>query len=873
MTVSKLDPESHKLWEQLLGSSTELPTFERLREYLETRFRTLEVLHPGKEVVKRNAQSFSTNIATTTNAKCAYCSELHYICHCKEFAKLEIDNRREYVKQKGLCFNCLIPGHSVAVCKQMTTCRKCSRKHHSLLHVNHQTIKAQTITTTCTENPLQSLEEYTPQVPTTYTALKTEIRGCKVLLVTALVLAKSRDGTTHTLRALIDQGSQASFITESASQLLGLRRTRIQGHVTGINSTKTMQTRSMIESLVLTSLDKEYNISVDAYVLNTLTTILPAHNIICSWPQISKLKLADPTYSTPGRIDLLLGAEVYSRILLDGLHKSPQASIIAQNSHLGWLLSGKIDDHSPSCNTIVIMHSRLEIDETLRKFWEVEDLPTTERTQTMAEIKCEEFYVSTTQRTSEGQYIVRLPFIHDNPSSHFGGTRTRAINRLHQMENRFKRQPELKMAYTDFLKTYHELGHMTLVPSTDYSNSKAYYLPHHAVFKECSSTTKLRVVFDGSAKSSNNVSLNELLLVGPMLQQDIRNVILRWRRHKICFVADIKMMYRQILIDDADANYQRIVWRSHETDEIKEYKLRTVTYGTSSAPYLAIRTLHQLAEDEQDKFPKAAAIIKTDFYVDDLMSGCSSEEEAINVSKQLMILLQKGGFELRKWTSNNRRFLETIPPEYREHSESHEIGMENAIKALGITWNPNTDNFELKPYFRTTYNHPMTKRSVLSDIASMFDPLGWLAPTIVLAKIILQKLWLAGLDWDEALPSQLAGEWVTYRTELVQMEKIKLTRWIGIDGIHNRVELHGFSDASCMAYSAVVYARVIKTDGSIHVSLVAAKTKVAQVKQISLPRLELCGAVLLAKLLSHMRLCFNIPDHCVVAWTDSTIVL
>jgi hypothetical protein len=212
---------------------------------------------------------------------------------------------------------------------------------------------------------------------------------------------------------------------------------------------------------------------------------------------------------------------------------------------------------------------------------------------------------------------------------------------------------------------YEELGHMTPV-SAHAENQPYYYLPHHPVIRNSSTTTKMRVVFDGSAKSSSGLSLNDLLHVGPTVQPDLYSIVLWFRTHHICFTADIAKIYRQVLIHPDNRDLQRILWRYSPDEPIKEYQLNTVTYGTSSAPFLATRCLNKLADDNQDKDPEVSQAIHNDFYVDDLLSGSSTIEEAIHLRDGITSLLQTAGFELRKWASNSEQFLNDIPENSRE---------------------------------------------------------------------------------------------------------------------------------------------------------------------------------------------------------------
>ncbi|XP_052753688.1 uncharacterized protein LOC128201267 [Galleria mellonella] len=867
--VGKLDSESHKLWEQSLGNSTEIPTYADLASFLENRFRILEMISSTqvKELSKKiyTPQKFTSvkTYVTEVNSTCTYCSQNHYICHCKKFTTLTVSERQHFIKTNNICFNCLIKGHSVKQCRQSTTCKKCGRRHHTLLHLT--TLNKPEITTERNES-VQS-----PSTSCHTANTKPETNNKQIILPTAQIKVKANNGSTYVLRALVDQGSQASFVTEAAVQLLNLDRTPVIGKITGISNSQEVTTKSIVTLTIHCKNPSLSRIEVNAYVLRKLTSILPSREFPQgTWPSSMQLDVADPDFHKPSPIDVLLGADVHAHIILDGIHK--HNTLVALNSRLGWLLAGSVSQTVTQIHNMVVAHNKLEVDQLLRQFWEIEEHVPHKKPMSASEIQCEEHYKNTYTRNDDGRYVVRLPF-KEFPSTSLGDSKTLAVNRLQQMEKRFLHKPEFKNQYTNFMDEYLSHEHMEMIPENELNtnNKNIYYLPHHAVLRPSSLSTKLRVVFDGSAVPANGKSLNDELLIGPPLLQDIRYLITRWRQHKICLVADIQKMYRQILVSKKDIDLQRIVWRESLNDPIQEYRLLTVTYGTSCAPFLAIRTLHQLAEDECGEFPREAEIVKEDFYMDDLLTGTSTEESAIFLQNRLTELLARGGFPLHKWSSNSKLVLNQISNDKRDSLSTVTIKVEDTIKALGIIWNSQTDNFELTLNLEFK-SHNVTKRTVLSAITKSFDPLGWLAPSIIVLKIFMQKLWLAGLDWDEELPLELKTEWFTYLDKFSHMQIIPFPRWLSILNTTTRVELHGFSDASCAAYAAVVYIRVWNGK-NVNVHLVFAKTRVAPVKQITLPRLELCGAVLLAKMLSSLKTVLKIQNNCVFAWTDSTIVL
>lgn len=875
--VSKLDPETHKCWEQSLGSTIELPLFSQLTSYLEGRFRAMEMVQTiqkkeKKETSQTNAPKLKSIKTFTGELKteCSYCQKNHYICHCTEFTQLDVEKRREFVKNNGLCFNCLVKGHSIKFCRQDTSCRKCNRRHHTFLH--DDTIIAKPILTSESPTPTgeSDCDEPDPNL-NAITSMKIAMHSnTQVVLATALVGVKDRTGTLIPLRALVDQGSQATFITETTVQLLGLKRSRLEANVTGIGN-NSIKARHIVNIDIHSLLNTEYVTQVNAHVLTKLTPLLPSKEIdITNWPGLTQMKLADPHMHSPGPIDLLLGADVYAMILLEGLQRN--GSLIAQNSRLGWLLSGTIHSKvDQSSHNLTVSTTLIEVDQLLRKFWETEEYKPNEKPLSLLDKQCEEHYKQTHTRQEDGRYIVRLPF-KDNHEENLGDSRQIALNRLHHMEKRFAHKPKYQQDYIQFMTEYQTRNHMEDVKPKEKPSHKVYYLPHHAVVREASTTTKLRVVFDGTAQPSDGSALNQELLVGPALQRDLRDLIIRWRTHKVCLLADVKQMYRQILVSKDDVDYQRILWRPSPLDDVVEKRLLTVTYGTSCAPFLAIRTLKQLAQDEKLNYPETFDVINNDFYMDDLLTGANDENAATNLQKRVTEIMAKGQFEMHKWASNSHVVLQEIPNSHKIAKESVDITMDDTIKALGVRWNSLHDVFELK-FDISSQTKPFTKTTVLSDIAKAFDPLGFLGPVIITSKIFLQKLWLCGVGWTDELPLELASEWSSYRDQLLHMDIIYLNRWLHTlsDGT-TRLEVHGFSDASCLAYSAAVYLRVITTN-TIHVSLVIAKTKVAPVKQVSLPRLELCGAVLLSKLLNDVKTSLKVADESVFAWTDSMIVL
>ncbi|GFU86320.1 integrase catalytic domain-containing protein [Trichonephila clavipes] len=328
-------------------------------------------------------------------------------------------------------------------------------------------------------------------------------------------------------------------------------------------------------------------------------------------------------------------------------------------------------------------------------------------------------------------------------------------------------------------------------------------------------------------------------------------------------------MYRQILVADEDQKYQQILWRNNSSENIRTYKLKTVTYGLASASFLTTRCIKQIALDDKDN-PNLSRVLQEDIYMDDLLSGADTPNNAISICKDIAHVLSTRGFHLRKWNSNSTEFL----AQFSEHS-SHDARVEfskdsnESSKVLGLFWNSSNDTFGFQPSLELT--PPLTKRRILSESSKIFDPLGLLSPCTVFMKIFYQKLWLTKTDWDSPIPQQLTEDWLRFQKAFNAINYLTVPRWVILTA-DNIVELHGFADASSLAYAAAIYCRQ-KHNGKIKVQLLVSKTKVAPVKQVSIPRLELCGAHLLSKLFKSVLRTLEYYTFDVFAWTDSKIVL
>jgi len=423
------------------------------------------------------------------------------------------------------------------------------------------------------------------------------------------------------------------------------------------------------------------------------------------------------------------------------------------------------------------------------------------------------------------------------------------------------------------MNEYIELGHMSIVNvNPDVSmTDRHYYLPHHAVLKESSTSTKLRVVFDASAKTDTNISLNDVLLKGPCIQEELVSIMARFRTHRYAISADIKKMYRQIWVTESQHDYQRILWRENPDQPLNTYCLKTVTYGVITASYLATACLNKLSNDEAYRYPEACRALNQDFYVDDFLGGAASLSEALKLRNDLITVLKKAGMELCKWSSNDYRLLKDVNGTNSSGTNNF-TDKENTTKILGMYWNQSIDAYQysVRPY---NENIRVTKRVVLSEISSVFDPLGLISPIIIKLKIIMQRLWQVNMSWDAVLPSDIEKDWIDSRRKMIDLNTLAINRsLVGDDEIAD-IQLHGFSDSSATAYGACLYLRVVNINGKCTTNLICSKSRVAPLKTVSIPRLELLAAVLLVRLASKYAPCLRLPIKKTFYWTDSMVVL
>jgi len=877
--VKKLDRHTHVLYESQIKNPRELQSMKDFLKFLEQRFQALESLgnkEKGKSHENQGGAKPKATSATVTSSQCRFCAEKgHAIYYCKKFIEMKPKERLNWVTKQRLCPKCIKAEHSAQSCKTRS-CPRCKRNHNSLLHLDKQdnTAKGQSSenskpsTTIAVSDASTHVENKTPNdVAASLTAsIPTEPKKSYGLLGTAIIYLENRKGQQIEFRALLDSCSQINIITERAARKLGINQAAGSIDVSGVglssNSTnKQVRTR-------LSSKNNDFNASLLAYTMPAIVTNQPSVNFnINSWPIPKEIPLADPEFHAPGPIDVLIGVELYHDIVQTKVIRMGKDLPVLEKTVFGYVVTGRIGESVLTCApTCAVLTNKVELD--LKKFWELEEVQEETKCLTVEEQLCEEYFNRSVSRNKDGRFIVKLPF-KDEPQR-LGLSEEMAKQRFLAVVRRLNANPQLKRDYAAFMQEYLELGHMTEIEHNSIKHP-AYFLPHHGVIRPESTTTKLRVVFDASAATSRKISLNDVLSTGPTIQDDLFSILTRFRLPKFVFTADIEKMYRQILVHQSDRRYQLIFWRNNDQEPLKTFQLNTVTYGTTSAPYLAMKCLQRLAQLEENNHSVGAEIVQKNFYVDDVMTGFNTLSEALHARDDLVRLLQKGGFKLRKWCANHPKILESMDSTDVAIKLDFNTMDSSNIKTLGQVWSPTSDEFQIK--INVVDHGNCTKRTVSSDISRIFDPLGLLGPVTVEAKLFLQHLWERKLDWDEPLPSELADKWTQYMDSLSCLNGIKVQRHMFASEVPNHIQLHGFADASERAYGGVIYLRSTTPSGRVIVRLLCAKSRLAPMKRLTIPKLELCAAVLTARLAARAKKCIQLPDVATTLWSDSEIVL
>ncbi|XP_078371358.1 uncharacterized protein LOC144655010 [Oculina patagonica] len=453
-----------------------------------------------------------------------------------------------------------------------------------------------------------------------------------------------------------------------------------------------------------------------------------------------------------------------------------------------------------------------------------------------------------------------------------------ALNRLGKLKQRLKRDRRYREHYQAFMREMMEKSHAERVPSDELSltNGSVWYIPHHGVYHP-QKPDKIRVVFDASAEFKGK-SLNSCLLPGPDLTNNLAGVLCRFRKEPVAFMCDVEGMFHQVGVKEEHRNLLRFLWwEDNDLDKPPvEFRMKVHLFGAVSSPGCANFALKRTAEDFEETFgSEAAEFVRKDFYVDDGLKSVPSTSQAISLIQNTKNLCAEGGFNLHKFTSNDKKVVEAIPKDQRASGIKDLNLTEDHLpieRALGVQWCIESDYLQFRIELK---DRPLTRRGILASVSSIYDPLGLVAPFLLTGKRIVQELCKGKTSWDDEVPDHVRPRWEKWRNDLHALAQLKIRRCYKPDdfGELKTIELHTFSDASVYGYGQCSYLRMINHQDQVHCSLVMAKSRVAPLKPVTVPRLELVAAVVATNISAFLQkeLKYNsLPE---VFWTDSKVVL
>ncbi|XP_062537957.1 uncharacterized protein LOC134206279 [Armigeres subalbatus] len=689
-------------------------------------------MKPETRSTRVHVASHATTTSDTSKQQCVTCrKDAHTLSSCEEFLKLSQKQSFNVAKKYGLCLNCLRPSHLVKDCSS-GSCRTCNKRHHTLLHMNASTtlavqvddpssinippphsrpsslstpiVKSSSSVRMCTaDQPHVVSREMRSDLPPSrgqgqsgsfasspsVTASgsgqgSSPVTSCSavtpsstfatrtnstVFMLTAYVRVRDIDGHYSLARALLDSASERNFVTEHLAQRLRLKRDKAEVDVYGIGNSVQHVTHSV--SVNLSSRVGPFSANIEFLVLPSLTRILPSTNVdISKWVIPRTLPLADPKFNIAHGIDMILGIQWFFTLLEDEqITMGPQLPLL-RKTVFGYAVAG---DHANTEQiTTVVCNAAMTIDKltaAVQRFWEVESFENG-KAMSLEEQYCEDHFRNTHTRAPDGRYVVRLP-VREEMLSELGESLPVAQRRFQALEKRFLTNTKLHTDYSQFMEEYELLGHMEAIDHGPVNPH--FFLPHHAILRPDSTTTKTRIVFDGSCKSATNISLNDICYIGPTVQSPLLTTSMNFRMTKYAVTADTEKMYRQIWVHPSDRALQQIVWRKHQSEQLKLYQLNTMTYGSACAPFLATRSLNQLAVDERDQFPLAAQLVRR-FYVDDCLAGDDDRQRMIEGSQAI----EMGSHEyFNDVEQMHIEFLEEDESYVNQSSKQREIDDEN----------------------------------------------------------------------------------------------------------------------------------------------------------------------------------------------------
>ncbi|XP_053698911.1 uncharacterized protein LOC128745869 [Sabethes cyaneus] len=776
----------------------------------------------------------------------------HRLKDCRTFKSYSVDGRCRFVQQQGICRNCL-NAHGRRSCRSSGVCgvNGCQYRHHPLLHFPRSVVSA-------AENHTHRIIPVTVhgggKSICTYAFLDD---GSSITLIEdGLVKQLGVDGEEQPL-CLKWTGNMSRVENKSRTVCLSLSRDG-QRHYELRNVRTVKELTLPSQSVDVERLSRDYphlrGIPVQGYESATPRLLVGIDNIRLTVP----LKTREGGVNDPVAVKTRLGWCIY-----EGQAETPRTT--------------SLNLHACDCSSDQNLH------DMVKEFFTLEDIGTrsTEPMMSDEERRALDLLKLTTKRVGD-RYETGLLWRFDDvklPDSY-----GMAMKRLDCLERSMKRKPLLKEKLTKQINGYLAKGYVRRATTQDLEqadNKRVWYLPIGVMFNP-KKPDKMRMIWDAAAKV-RGISLNDMLLKGPDQLASLPAVLLRYRQFAFAVIADIAEMFHQILIREVDRHAQRFLWRSNPFEAPEVFLMNVATFGSKCSPASAQFVKNQNAMEFAEEYPRGVECIVKNHYIDDLLESFGSAEEAARVMQAVRAIHSKGGFNIRNFQSNSSGVLNSLGE--KEESEVRCLGSpteDKCERVLGLLWHPQEDllgfSMLMQPEIQIviTSGAPPTKRQVLKCLMSFFDPIGLLSTFTVQGKILLQAIWKSGINWDQTVSKACHDRWRKWMQLLKDVQHLRIPRCYFLGASVSRyqyVELHVFVDASEDAFAAVAYFRTVDQKGKVECSLAAAKSKVAPIKPMSIPRLELRAAVLGVRLVQFVTEGHSIQITKRVFWSDSTTVL
>ena len=872
--------------------------FEDLVRFVSHQSRVLNTPIFG-ELGKKPEKSSKKVFFSKSKQPCLCCKKNnHELNDCIYFNKKSQDEKRKFIKDKKICFGCMKSSdHSSKECKNRLSCTKCSGKHPTSLHIEHAPTSGNTNSPSSPAPAASSAVSKTPAKPSsppasndpgTASSSQPQQSGssCHVKTHSSMSVKKPAvlvdirfHGSNKTIRTYMgmDTYCDSVYLDAELVREAGIKPQDISFSLTTLQSVGQTNSFGKIKGFDIMSIDRTKKNTVnEAFVPKNWPFTIensPSPSDSYGHPKLRNLNIK---YENK-KIGLLIGIQrsdiVQPLQTIPTSRRGPYATL----HQFGWAINGPtggIPRVGSSC-FFVKKESSPTVDELVetvfsRDFQEVDE----DENLSIEDHR----WIKVADKS-----LIKLPNNHMQLDLPFKITDLRmpdnynqAYSRLMKLKIKLNKDRDLYKGYCSFMQDMLDNDYAEVIPPEEIPSptGKKWYLVHfHVVHK---TKKKLRIVFDCSLKY-DNISLNDVLLQGPDITNSLVGVLLRFREQPIAFSADIRSMYYQVRVPKEHTEYLRFLWfpNGNLEENPVPHRLKVHVFGAKSSPSCASYALRQSAQ--LSPYPdKIINVVLKAFYVDDVLKSESSLEDAIDVMKNLILMLEENGFDLTGFMSNSRELLHSIPSN-KLSKELKELNLSTdelpKERTLGLVWIPESDNFGCRLKIE---EHPCTKRGILQTLFSVYDPLFLVSPAIIPGKKIFQEACSVKLGWDDELPGDLSRRWKRWKTELPKLQNFEIPRCYLPNQFVCNVQLHLFCDGSMIAYGSVAYLRLQTNEGRIHTSLVMSCARMTPVNRNALktvPRIELNSAKLSIILQERIVKELNFKISNITYWTDSETTL